>query len=238
MISIIIPVLDEVDRLPGLLAALRAETVSHEIIVVDGGSRDRTFAVARQLGAVALTSEPGRGNQICRGVAAASCDILLFLHADTIFPPGGLSQIVETLAARPDIAGGNFRLQFDGDTCFSRGLTPVYGWIRRWGLYYGDSGIFVRRSAYEAIGGMRPIPLMEDFDFVRRMERYGRTCCIADPPLVTSSRRFQQRHAVEITYGWIKLHLLFWLGLSPDRLARIYARQQPGSAQPISRRPL
>jgi rSAM/selenodomain-associated transferase 2 len=207
------------------LLALRTEQIEKEVIVVDGGSRDRTAASACRLGATVLMSAPGRGTQIRQGTAAASGDILLFLHADTVFPPGGLRRVAETLAARPEIVGGNFRLLFDGDTRFSRKLTRVYAWVRQLGFYYGDSGIFVRRSVYDAIGGMRPIPLMEDLDFVRRMERFGRTCCIADPALVTSSRRFEHRRALEIIYGWVKLHMLFWLGLSPDRLARMYARQ-------------
>ena len=68
---------------------------------------------------------------------------------------------------------------------------------------------------------------MEDLDFVRRLERFGRTCCIKDPPLITSSRRFDRRHPLNIVYGWAKLHALFWLGVSPDRLAEIYKTHAP-----------
>jgi hypothetical protein len=67
---------------------------------------------------------------------------------------------------------------------------------------------------------------MEDWDFVRRLERFGRTCCIEDP-LVTSSRRFEGRHPLEIVYGWVTIHALFWLGVSPDRLVEIYRKQAP-----------
>jgi rSAM/selenodomain-associated transferase 2 len=227
MITVIIPTLDEQDRLPALLETLRREDTAKEIIVVDGGSRDMTVQLARAAGVTSIQSAPGRGGQICRGVSEARGDVLLFLHADSIFQSGGLRSIEEMLAARPDVIGGNFRLLFDGDTAFSRWLTGFYGLISRIGLYYGDSGIFVRRSAYDAIGGMRPIPVMEDLDFVRRLERFGNTCCIADPPLVTSSRRFAHRRPLAIVYGWIKLHVLFWLGMSPDRLAEIYAVQVP-----------
>jgi hypothetical protein len=78
----------------------------------------------------------------------------------------------------------------------------------------------------------RPIPLMEDLEFVRRLERFGRTCCIKDPPLITSSRRFEKRRPAPIVYGWVTLHLLFWLGASPDRLAKIYKRQVPPADVP------
>ena len=127
----------------------------------------------------------------------------------------------------PKIIGGNFRLVFDGDTFFSRWLTRFYARLRSIGLYYGDPGIFVRRSVYEALGGFRPIPLMEDLDFVRRLERFGRTCCIADPPLITSSRRFDRRYPLEIFLGWVRLHVLFWLGASPDWLAELYKTHSP-----------
>lgn len=93
---------------------------------------------------------------------------------------------------------------------------------RAHGLYYGDSGIFVRRRVYRALGGMRPIALMEDYDFSRRLERAGPTCCIAEPPLTTSSRRFQRRRPLAIFFGWLAIHLLYHLGFPPERLARLY----------------
>lgn len=230
MISVIIPVLNEARTIAPLMAALDQETICHEVLVVDGGSRDGTAELAREMGGRVVCAEAGRGNQICRGVAHASGDVLLFLHADTVFPAGGLQRISETLAKHSQIAGGNFRLVFDGETRFSKALTVFYGWIRRFGLYYGDSGVFVRRSVYNAMGGMRPIPLMEDIDFIRRLERFGRTCRIESPPLITSSRRFHDRHAMAIIFGWIKLHVLFWCGVAPDRLARMYRAQQPRAA--------
>ena len=124
------------------------------------------------------------------------------------------------LAARPEAIGGNFRLDFDGETGFDKWLEQFYAWIRARGFYYGDSGIFVRRAVYERLGGMRPIALMEDYDFVRRPARFGPTICINDPPLVTSSRRFAGRSPAAIVLGWLEIHALFHLGVSPDRLAR------------------
>jgi rSAM/selenodomain-associated transferase 2 len=225
VISIIIPTLDEERSLPPLLAAIHQQRAAHEVIVVDGGSQDRTLEVARDRGVQALVSQPGRGVAISTGAEVSRGDVLFFLHADSTLPSGALNRINEVLSMDPNIIGGNFRLIFDGDTDFSRWLTGFYAWIRLLGFYYGDSGIFVRRSVYEALGGFRPMPLMEDLDFVRRLERFGRTCCIKDPPLVTSSRRFERRHPLEIVYGWVKIHALYWLGVSPDRLVEIYRTQ-------------
>ncbi len=226
LISIVVPTLNEADRLPSLLADLAAETPDHEVIVVDGGSDDGTDAVARRAGARVLPSAPGRGQQLSAGAAAARGEILLFLHADSRFPAGGLARILETLAAHPARPGGNFRLVFDGGTPFSRWLTGFYAWIRSLGYYYGDSAIFVRRNAYEEIGGIRQIALMEDYDFTRRLERKGRTCYIEQPPLTTSSRRFEGRRPISIVWGWIEIHLLFYLGISPAFLVRRYEAQR------------
>ena len=169
-----------------------------------------------------LCSVPGRGQQLHAGAEAAGGDVLLFLHADCVLPPGALAQIEACLARSPAAVGGNFRLLFDGDTRFSRWLTGFYAWMRRYGLYYGDSAVFVRRRVYRAIGGIRPIALMEDYDFTRRLERAGPTLCITEPPLVTSSRRFTGRRADAIVWGWVKIHALYYLGVSPSRLARLY----------------
>jgi rSAM/selenodomain-associated transferase 2 len=222
MISVIIPVLNEASRLPVLLDALRRSSTVCEIIVVDGGSTDGSDAIAVARGAWLLRGGRGRGRQLAAGAAAASGDVLLFLHADSLFPTGGLDAIDRRMARDPTLAGGNFRLIFDGDDGFSRWLTGFYAWLRRRGIYYGDSGIFVRRAVYDALGGIQPIAVMEDFNLAHRLERRGPTVCIADPPLVTSSRRFRGRHPVAIVAGWLRIHLLYAMGVSPDRLAILY----------------
>ena len=221
-LSIVIPALNERANIARLVPALRADDPAAEIIVVDGGSADGTVAAARHAGARVLRSKPGRGGQLGDGAHAAEGAILLFLHADSHPARGALRAVAAGLASHPAAVGGNFRLLFDGGTAFDRRLTRFYGWIRARGLYYGDSGIFVRRGAYHAIGGIRPMALMEDYDFVRRLERTGATICIDDPPLVTSSRKFAGRSAVAIVAGWLWIHALYHLGVSPDRLARMY----------------
>lgn len=237
MFTIVIPTLNEARRLPDLLATLHSEPEDKEIIVVDGGSQDGTLAIARKYGARTLSVEAGRGQQLAVGAAAAHGGVLLFLHADSRFPKGGLGKIADALATDRDLLGGNFRVLFDGDSDFARWLTGFYAWFRRHGLYYGDSAIFVRASIYHALGGIRPIALMEDYDFTRRLEKAGRTCCIDEPPLITSSRRFAGRHPVGIVCGWLWIHSLFALGVSPERLARLYdstrRRQRPVLNQEI-----
>ena len=235
-VSIVIPTLNEAGRLPQLLAVLASEPDLREIIVADGGSDDGTQLLAVHLEAKVISTERGRGPALREGAAAASGDILLFLHADSIFPPGGLAAMVRALDGDRRLSGGNFRVVFDVDTPFTRRLAAVYAWIRRFALYYGDSGIFVRRKVYDEIDGIKPIPLMEDYDFVRRLERAGPTCCIDDPPLITSSRRFMNRPWPLALWSYAKIHLLYWLGVSPEHLASTYARDQERLLQRASKR--
>ena len=241
-VSVVIPTLDEAMTLGPLIETLRGESELLEIIVADGGSTDGTAALAQRLGATVIAGECGRGAQLRAGAAVARGEFLLFLHADSEFPAGGLGALVGALDRAPRVPGGNFRVVFDGGTGFARWLTGFYAWLRHVRLYYGDSGIFVRRAVYDAIGGIKPIPLMEDYDFVQRLERTGPTCRIEDPPLMTSSRKFAGRHPVAIFLGWCAVHILFWLGVSPERLARLYypsgwrETRQQSSADPTPSR--
>ncbi len=225
MISIIIPTLNEAENLRRLLPMLNADDGMTETIVVDGGSKDRTAEIAREHGATVIVSPPGRGAQLAAGAAQAKGDIFLFLHADSHWPRGGLAAIQKALEANPNAPGGNFRLLFNADDGFSRWLNGFYAFIRWLGFYYGDSGLFVRANVYRALGGVRPIALMEDYDFVRRLERAGTTICVKSPPLVTSSRRFENRHPIAIVSGWVVIHVLYFIGVSPNRLARLYHSQ-------------
>lgn len=222
MISVIIPVLNEAENLRRLLPAMENTDFAVQVIVVDGGSEDGSLDVVRRSTATGISSARGRGNQLLAGVERASGDILLFLHADSIFDRRGLEALREQMAAAPEWVGGNFRVVFEGEREFCHDLTRFYAWMRRRGNYYGDSGIFVRREVYDRIGGIRPMPLMEDFNFVRRMERAGPTVCIDEPPIITSARRFEGRTWPNIIWGWIKIHLLYALQVSPQRLSRMY----------------
>lgn len=220
-ISIIIPTLDEADALPTTLSALASQAGSEEIIVSDGGSVDGTVDIAQRRGAIVIQGNRGRGQQLHAGAARATGDVLLFLHADTILAPGALEAVRTALGDR-SIGGGNFRVLFDGPTAFAAWLTDFYAWLRRNGLYYGDSVIFTRRSVFDRIGGIRPIALMEDYDLTRRLERNGPTICINDPPVITSSRRFDGRKPWRIFLQWVVIHILYHARVNPHRLARLY----------------
>ena len=236
-VSVVIPALNEAAALPRLLQALAAERPD-EVIVVDGSSTDGTPALAAAAGVQVLSTPPCRGRQLATGAAAARGDVLLFLHADSSFPACGVVAIRSALRDNPALIGGNFTLAFDGDTPFDAWLTWRYAWARRRGLYYGDSGVFVRRQVYERLGGFRPLAVMEDYDFTRRLERLGPTCCIAAPPLVASSRRFAGRRPTAIVTGWILIHLLYHLQVPDGVLAWLYdstRRRQRAPAQRASR---
>jgi len=226
LISVVVPTLNEAARLPALLATLSNETAPHEVIVVDGGSDDGTAGIARASGARVIDAPRGRGPQLAAGAAAACGELLFFLHADTQMPDGALAAIARAATDHPDALGGNFRLLFDGNDDFSRWLDGFYARIRARGLYYGDSGIWIRRAALDALGGIRPLVLMEDYDLVLRMERAGETVCIETPPLVTSSRRFAGRRKWRIVAGWLVIHLLFHLRVPPPLLARLYRSER------------
>jgi len=221
-ISVIIPVLNEALRIEALVQKLVAQADVLEVIVADGGSRDDSPQRAAAVGATVLSTERGRGRQLVSGVAQAKGDVLWFVHADTLVPDSAASAILSVLTKHPSSPGGNFRLLFDGEDEFSRWLIGFYAWIRRHGFYYGDSGIFVRRSAFEEIGGLQPLDLMEDYDLVRRMERAGPTLCVEDPPLVTSSRRFKNRKAFAIVSQWLYLHALYHMRAPGRLMASLY----------------
>ena len=224
MITVIIPTFNEADNLKYLLEDLSPQRDGHEVIIADGGSEDDTLIVAESFNAKVIRSDQGRGQQLKAGAEHACGKILLFLHADSRFPQDGLAAIEKHLGDQPDCVGGNFRLLFDGDTAFSRWLIKFYAWIRKHGFYYGDSGVYVRRGIYIQIGGFQPVALMEDYDFTRRLEKAGPTCCIEEPALITSSRKFQGRRASAIIWGWLKIHTLYHFGVSPEKLANLYYR--------------
>ncbi|MGD1934674.1 MAG: glycosyltransferase family 2 protein [Candidatus Phaeomarinobacter sp.] len=215
--SVIIPTLNEAPRIAGLLERVRADAPDCEIIVVDGGSTDDTAALAAASGATVLQAGRGRGRQLAFGAGEARGNVLVFLHADTVWPAGAFTALRRE-PSDVDVIGGNIRLVFDGGTRFADWLTDFYAWFRGHGLYYGDSVIFIRRDIYQALGGIRPMPVMEDFDLRQRMERHGGTVCVQDPPIVTSSRRFKNRHPAAIFMHWLVVHGLYYAGLSNGRL--------------------
>jgi len=220
-LSVVIPTLNAADGLAATLAALDA---ADEIIVVDGGSRDDTVALARKLGARVIETAPGRGGQLAAGAAAAAADWLLFLHADTVLE-SGWREAVERHQSRPDgiERAACFGFALDDDSAQARRL-------ERWvalrvavlALPYGDQGLLIHRTLYDRVGGYRPLPLMEDVDLVRRLGR--RRLTVLDARAVTSARRWRQD-------GWLRRSArnllclaLFHIGVPAERIARLYGR--------------
>jgi rSAM/selenodomain-associated transferase 2 len=192
------------------------------VVVVDGGSADGTPDVARAHPSQprVCTTTAGRARQMNCGAGEASGDVLLFLHADTRLPADAYEAIVTSLRD-PHVQGGNFALDFDGGDRFSRVLGRWYRTQRRAGIYYGDSALFVRREVFDYLGGFRPLPIMEDYDFVRRLEKRGRTVCLTGPA-VTSARRWRALGIPRTVLSWVVIRWLFVAGVSPARLARLY----------------
>jgi len=157
-ISIIVPALNEAAGIAEMLSALRQLDGEKEIILVDGGSTDDTRTIAAAEGATVIIAPKGRGTQQHAGALRATGDVLWFVHADTIPPPHALTEILRYLED-PSVAAGNFGLLFDGPSRAARQLTAIYPFLRMIGLCYGDSGIFIRRTVYDAIGGFRPLAL-------------------------------------------------------------------------------
>lgn len=219
-VTIVVPALNEEAEIADTIHALEELRGEKEILLADGGSTDRTVAIAEQLGVRVLHAPRGRGPQMQAAAAQAMGDVLWFIHADTRPPAGALSDIENALRAKR-VVGGNFGLVFDGTSRAARQLTFIYPLLRLLGLSYGDSGIFIRREVYERIGGFRPLALFEDLDLLRRMRRAGRFVHLPSR-IVTSSRRFEQRNFALVWLHWTSLQLLYWCGVSPRWLAARY----------------
>ena len=219
-ISIIIPALNEADSIRETLDAL-AGFENAEIILVDGGSTDATVAIAQNYDVKILHApRRGRGLQLQTGADSGNAGILWFVHADTTVPPDAVEQI-KTVLERGGVAGGNFSIRFDGARRAARFLSWLYPNLRKLGLIYGDSAIFVRRSVYEKIGGFRDYPIFEDLDFVERLKKEGEIVTLSSV-VTTSSRRFETKSFTLVFLRWTILQILYWLGVSPHKLVKIY----------------
>lgn len=218
-VGVVIPTLNEADGIERLLDDLAGLGFA-EIVVADGGSQDRTAALARARPATTVVSAPpGRGPQLNAGAGATCSPALLFLHADSRPPPDVVERIATTLAD-PRVVGGAFRIRFD----HSHPVLALYGWAGRFETAlttFGDQGFFVRRSALEAAGGFPDWPILEDVEMRRRLRRLGRFVKV-DAIVLTSARRYLAEGIIR--RQWLNLRLLldFWRGGDPARLARRY----------------
>jgi rSAM/selenodomain-associated transferase 2 len=221
-LSIVIPVLNEAELIEAALdrlAPYRQRGV--EVIVVDGGSRDGTAARAASGADRVLVAPRGRGPQMNAGAVQAVGDVLLFLHADTRLPSRADRLLVDGLARSGRLWG-----RFDVDIAGGHRLLPLVARMmnlrsRASGIATGDQALFVRRDAFESVGGYPEIALMEDIALSRRLKRLGPPLCLPDR-VTTSGRRWERNGVLQTILLMWRLRLLYFLGADPARLARRY----------------
>jgi rSAM/selenodomain-associated transferase 2 len=219
-ISIIIPTHNEAENLSRLLPELLS-LPGVEVLVVDGCSSDKTVETAKELGTKVISVSTNKAVQMNAGAQAARSDILLFLHADTRLPRGFAEQVQDALN-QPGIAAGAFLLSIDGKGFLLR----IIEWLANLRAHllqmpYGDQGIFLRADMFSSVGGYPDLPIMEDFELVRRLKCKGAIKII---PLaaVTSPRRWMKLGVLRTTAINQAITIGYLLGLDPQKLAAWY----------------
>ncbi len=222
MLSIIIPCLNEAERIGDTLAALvPARRRGAEVIVVDGGSEDGTADHAAPMADAVISAPRGRASQMNAGAARARGEILLFLHADSR-PPEAVDGLVIDGLKRAGRSWGRFDVSIDGRHLLLRAVERLMNWRSRLtGIATGDQGIFVTRTLFTAAGRFPDMPLMEDVELSKRLKRFGPPLCLRHR-IVTSGRRWEKRGVLRTILLMWRLRLAYWLGADPRRLAMRY----------------
>jgi rSAM/selenodomain-associated transferase 2 len=220
-ISIIVPVLNEAGAIGDALGPLKHDNV--EVIVVDGGSSDETLDIVNRYPCRVMGSTKGRASQMNKGAEAASGDILLFLHADTILPESFTSYLQSDFWLS-DRSWGRFDVRLGGEQPSFR----VIEWFmnnrsRLTGVCTGDQAIFARREAFEKVGGYALIPLMEDIELSKSLKKISPPFCV-DTKLTTSSRRWESNGIVRTILLMWKLRLMYFAGVKGNALEKQYGR--------------
>ena len=221
-LSIVIPTLNEAGAIGETLAALRPlRARGYQVVVADGGSTDGTRALARPLADAVVRTLPGRARQQAAGAAAATGDVLVFLHADTRLPPDADRLVLDGLR-RSGRGWGRFDVRLTGRHPLLRLIERMIGIRSRLtGIATGDQAIFVRRDWFRAVGGFPDLPLMEDVALSQALKRLGPPLCLRDT-VVTSSRRWEERGVWRTMLLMWRLRLAWALGADPAGLAERY----------------
>lgn len=219
-VTVVIPTLNEAEQITATIASAR-EGKPREIFVVDGGSTDKTVQYAREAGATVIVSARGRARQMNAGAAHATGNTLLFLHADTLLPGNYLSAVSGTLR-RPNVGAGAFRFKidrnFNGKWILERTVNLRSRWCQ---MPYGDQALFLRRSVFEEIGSFADMPIMEDYEFVRRLRCHGRVVTV-NQKVLTSGRRWQRLGFMRTTFINWRMLAGYHAGWPIGKLERIY----------------
>ncbi|MBW8039976.1 MAG: glycosyltransferase [Planctomycetes bacterium] len=224
--SIIVPVLNEAEQINSLIEHIRSQSFQrfYEIIVVDGDLQGSTVKVIQDKDLTTITTEKGRGRQMNAGAAVARGEILVFLHADTRLPDNALEKIGRILEDQKYV-GGAFDLRIDSGRLFLKYISVRASLRSRLNrIPYGDQAIFIRKDYFEQIGRFREIPLMEDVDLMCRIKKDRKKIYILRDKVMTSARRWESEGAFYTTLKNRILVGLFYLGVSPHKLARYYRR--------------
>jgi rSAM/selenodomain-associated transferase 2 len=219
--SVVVPTLEEAANLPELWAALSAQGEPFQGIVSDGGSRDGTAQLARELGAEVVLGPRGRGPQLARGAALARGELVLFLHADTRLAPGALAALARAFAD-PALVASGMRQRIDHPARFYRLVERAADRRVRRGWVYGDSGLCVRRTALAEAGGVPLLDVFEDLELSRRLRKLGKVALVPAAELVISPRRWERDGRIRRTLANQALTALWFLGVPPAALARAY----------------
>jgi rSAM/selenodomain-associated transferase 2 len=221
-ISAVIPTLNAAEHLPAALGSLAGRPLVREIIVADGGSSDQTVAIARAAGATVTEAERGRGTQLAAGAAAASGEWLLFQHADCRLSSGWEEAVGAFLAAPgASSSAGYFAFALDDPSQAARRLEWIVAWrCRALGLPYGDQGLLISRSFYDAVGGFAALPLMEDVDLARRIGR--KRLVLLDAAAISSASRYRGDGYLRRPLRNLFCLSLYFAGVPPKRIVRLY----------------
>ncbi|WP_341529246.1 TIGR04283 family arsenosugar biosynthesis glycosyltransferase [Nostoc sp. UHCC 0302] len=223
-ISIIIPTLNEARNIKEAITTTQPST-NIEVIVVDGGSQDSTVEIVQSLGIKIISSSPGRAAQMNAGAVAASGYILLFLHADTRLPTG-FDVMIRTAIQKPSIVAGAFKLRIDASLLSLRWVELGVNWRSQFcQMPYGDQAIFLTKQVFQQVGGFPDLPIMEDFELIRRLRRTGRIV-ILPVAVVTSARRWLQKGVLKTTLLNQIVITAYLLGVSPQRIRSWYRREK------------
>lgn len=224
LVSVIIPVFHEASIINKLIGHIRAVASGCpiEILVVDGDPSGGTIGAIQDVAVKTAISKKGRGNQLNHGASLANGDILLFLHADTRLPLGAFDQIKAVLKTRKMTAGA-FRLSIDSHRPVFRIIEKgVFFRSHYLGLPYGDQGFFIGRQDFQALGGFRDIPVMEDVEIVQRFKKHQGRIVILDSSVMSSARRWEKEGISYCTLRNWFLIVLFFLGVPPEKLQKLY----------------